>query len=160
MSVVVEAALAATFSAGQAKSSAPPDVGTSVPFTAIITGGVSPFNVTWSFGDGSLAYGSSVSHVYGRSGSFSINVSVVDFAGARVTDSLPLKVVASSGTSTSSSGNSSDDLALGIFFGLLIGATLALVVLYVAGRARRRPPAAPSPYVPPAAAGDSIWKED
>ena len=53
----------------------------STSFTASVTGGVPPYNYTWSFGDSSgSSYGASVSHTYTKPGSYAATVSVTDSA--------------------------------------------------------------------------------
>jgi YVTN family beta-propeller protein len=148
--------LTASFSAGVAGSNASATPGTNVSFLAKVVGGMAPYRVTWSFADGSEAVGSSVTHAYANPGSYSVHVSVVDAAGARVVASLPVTVVPS--PSSTSGPNATFDL--GVFFGLVVGGALASVVFFVAVRSRRRNPPPPSPYVPPARSSSSEWRED
>ncbi len=146
-SVVVKPTLAATFLVSSSVAGSASEVGTAVDFQATVTGGVSPYNLTWAFGDGSYGFGPSLAHVYSRAGSFSVEVVLVDAAGVRVNSTLPLTVVANASTGagpTSPTGGVSASL----FLGILVGAAVAAVALYAAGRrGHRRPP--PHPYVPP-----------
>ena len=50
--------------------------GVSTPFVAVPSGGMPPYNFTWSFGDGSTAYGRAAAHTY-ATGSRSYNVTLV-----------------------------------------------------------------------------------
>ena len=50
-------------------------------FTATASGGTSPYNVTWDFGDGAVGYGFDVSHVYRSAGTYIPQVTVRDAAG-------------------------------------------------------------------------------
>jgi hypothetical protein len=58
-----------------------------------ISGGVGPYSLNWSFGDGtSPAYGVSVTHWYNHSGAFTPTVNLTDGAGEYVRASTSLKV--------------------------------------------------------------------
>lgn len=51
-------------------------------FTAtIISGGVSPFSYSWSFGDGASGIGDTVSHIYQSAGTYAYQVNVTDVYG-------------------------------------------------------------------------------
>jgi PKD repeat protein len=49
-------------------------------------------NWTWNFGDGSKAYSQNPSHIFTVSGSFTVNLTVIDDNGAKVTDSIIISV--------------------------------------------------------------------
>ncbi len=138
---------------GGAFSSRPTPNG-SESFNATIFGGTAPYNITWQFGDGSVGYGTNVVHAYGLAGQYVIDAAVVDAVGARINVTIHYTKIAAS--PSSSLGN----FYSGIFIGLLVGATVALIALFLASRSRRRPPRTPSPYVPPANAISPEWKED
>jgi PKD repeat protein len=81
------AALEANFTEGGTHS------GTCHPFTENVTlmgsasGGVPPYNFTWSFGPGSsLSYGPETNHTYTATGSYNVTLSVTDIE--RDTDSV------------------------------------------------------------------------
>lgn len=158
LSVTVNPSLSATFSAGTPGATSSPSPGVSVPFVATIGGGTAPFNVTWQFGDGTESFGTSVHHAYARAGRYAVNVTLVDAGGGRLSSSFPFNV-STIGSSSSSSGTN-PNFDVGIFLGIVAGATLAMVVLYLAGRSRRPPRPAPlrdaerMPDHPPE------WKED
>ncbi|MCI4350436.1 MAG: PKD domain-containing protein [Thermoplasmata archaeon] len=67
-----------------AVASATPTIGSiplTVNFSATIGGGVQPYNTTWAFGDGSIAYRGNVTHVYLRSGPYRATLTVRDQYG-------------------------------------------------------------------------------
>ena len=150
MEVVVHPSLAATFSAGNASSANAPTPGSLVDFSTNISGGTPPYQVSWSFADGSYAKGPSVNHSYASAGTYRVKVTLSDAVGGSVETNLSVTVAASS----SSSGGVaalSGGFASGLFLGLVVGGVAAAVVLFVAGlRKGGRPPAGPpTPYVPP-----------
>src|SRR5207247_5510368 len=55
-----------------------PQVGQTVSFSGSASGGVSPYSYSWSFGDGSTGSGSSVTHAYASTGSFTVVLTVRD----------------------------------------------------------------------------------
>ena len=74
----------------QATLLAPGQAGT---FTAAISGGLGPFNVTWQFGDGSpSALGVTVSHTFASAGSYSVSVTVTDSVAETLTAATPVVV--------------------------------------------------------------------
>lgn len=64
-------------------ASTDPNVG--VRFFSQIIGGVPPFLVTWSFGDGSVEQGANVTHVYASPGSYNVSTTVTDGVGLSTT---------------------------------------------------------------------------
>ncbi len=72
-------------------------VGQSVAFTFSGSAGNTPFQATWSFGDGSffnMTSGPSTSHVYSVAGNFSITLTVTDWDGDVFTYTSPATVLA------------------------------------------------------------------
>ncbi|MCI4338100.1 MAG: PKD domain-containing protein, partial [Thermoplasmata archaeon] len=64
--------------------------GSSVPFNGTALGGAGgPYNYSWSFGDGSVAYGATVHHGYAAIGSFHPSLTVRDRLGATNRSLLP-----------------------------------------------------------------------
>ena len=95
--------------------SATGQTGSSITFTATVSGGVPPYSYAWTFGDGTTAITNPASHTYVSAGTFAIAVVVTDSLGntasgadtATVTTAvLPppglTSVLPSSGTSTTS----------------------------------------------------------
>lgn len=151
LGITVGATLNAVFSIRTPASGTSFDAGQALDFVATVTGGVAPYNVSWSFGDGSFGGGLFTTHSYGNAGSYSISVVLTDAGGGRVNATLPLSV---GGVGT---GTASPDAQL--FLGILIGGAIAAIILFVTGRPRRGPPPPPSPYVPPAGIAEPEWKE-
>ncbi len=65
-----------------------------IRFSAGPANGTAPYNVSWSFSDGTSAYGLAVSHAFRRPGSYSVDVRLIDAFGISATASLPLRVAA------------------------------------------------------------------
>ncbi|MCI4340619.1 MAG: PQQ-binding-like beta-propeller repeat protein, partial [Thermoplasmata archaeon] len=61
---------------------------TSYAFLADPSGGIVPYHVSWSFGDGTNASGLSATHAYSAAGSFNVTVTVTDARGTRVVRSV------------------------------------------------------------------------
>jgi PKD repeat protein len=59
-------------------------------FTATVTGGLAPYNLTWSFGDGTTGYGVAPTHTYGANGSYTVGVTARDLYGLVVNTTLPV----------------------------------------------------------------------
>jgi len=150
LNVTVHASLAGQFSSGNVSSSTPALPGSPVAFSSSISGGTAPYSVNWSFGDGSMATGRSVSHSYASAGSYTVAVTVKDAVGATIESNLTVSVQpgSSTGSGITSVGGG---FGAGLFLGLILGGVLAAIVLFVARpRKGERPPATPgSPYVPP-----------
>jgi len=71
-----------------------PQTGQQVTFTALTSGGLSPYRFTWSFGDGSTGSGNPVSHVYDNATTYSVVLVVTDTNGTifSVTQSIAVLV--------------------------------------------------------------------
>ena len=147
--VTVHSSLEATLSSGSVSVSNPTTPATPISFAALVSGGTPPYAVTWAFGDGSFAAGLTTSHSYASPGRYTVEATLVDRVGAKVTANLTLAVSSpsSGGSLTSLTGG----FGAGLFLGFLIGGVLAAVVLFSigyrkGGRSRGGPV---SPYVPP-----------
>src|SRR5438034_2620118 len=55
-----------------------PHAGDNIIFVASATGGVRPYNYSWSFGDSTTGSGSPVSHIYQSDGSYTVILTVTD----------------------------------------------------------------------------------
>ena len=55
-----------------------PHAGDNIIFVASATGGVQPYNYSWSFGDSTTGSGSPVSHIYQSDGSYTVILTVTD----------------------------------------------------------------------------------
>ncbi|HTP55127.1 MAG TPA: PKD domain-containing protein [Thermoplasmata archaeon] len=143
--VLVEPDMSANFTVAPAGSATEP--GATYDFSAQVTGGDPPYNVTWSFGSGRFATGADVATSFPAAGAYSVTVRVTDQAGGVRGTTISVQVPSQSSTAGSwLGGNFGPGLALGLF----VGAAVAAGILFTVERGRRRTlPAPPSPYVPP-----------
>jgi DNA-binding beta-propeller fold protein YncE/PKD repeat protein len=144
--IQVDPALAGTFSVNSGSTSTiAPDA--LIRFAASPTGGTSPYNATWTFGDGTESTGLSVTHQYASPGMYVVSVVETDSGGGSVSSTLTVQVVsAPSATPSLYSGN----FGPGLVVGLVVGGAGAALALFFAERSRRKPAVQPpSPYVPP-----------
>lgn len=97
----------------------------SVYFQANVSGGTGVYpSVEWSFGDGDIAGGISVRHVYPVAGTYNISLEVIDSSGASAWANLTVRV-ASTGVGTSLPPNPTNpgpSFSLSFLVGLAIGA--------------------------------------
>jgi PKD repeat protein len=85
--------LVATAVIGDFSSSpTPPLSGQPTSFTTTISGGIGPYLFSWTLGDGSTATGSTVTHTYQSSGSYTVTLNVTDQGGRRLVQSHSLSV--------------------------------------------------------------------
>jgi len=68
------------------------DVGHAVQFTAAESGGTSPVQISWAFGDGSRGTGASVSHSYASPGNYTVRVWANDSVGMSASQSVSITV--------------------------------------------------------------------
>ncbi len=73
-----------------------PQVGQQVTFSGSASGGTSPYSFSWSFGDGSTATGSAVTHGYSSAGSFTVALTVKDSGSPQQTASSQQTITVSS----------------------------------------------------------------
>ena len=148
--VTVHPSLSATFHSGNVSTANPATTGTSVAFSATISGGSPPYVLAWFFGDGSMASGLVADHSYGSAGTYTVRAVLTDSVGAVVATNLTIAVSSGPGSGGLITSLGSGFQA-GLFLGLLLGGIIAAVVLFVAGpRKGARPPPSPvPPYVPP-----------
>jgi PKD domain len=108
----------------------------SYDFHAAVGGGSGPSTVVWTFGDGGVARGDTVSHDFRTAGTYLVNVSATDPAGRSGTAQFNLSAFAAPTTSTGSgTGLSSLDATL-----IILAAGFGILALLLAVR---RPPAPP-----------------
>src|SRR5205807_7157385 len=73
-----------------------PLVGQQVTFVASVSGGTAPYSFSWSFGDGSIGSGSTVTHAYSSAGTFSVILVVSDSGSPQQTSSSQSSITVSS----------------------------------------------------------------
>lgn len=62
-------------------------------FTASATGGETPYAFGWDFGDGTNAAGDTFNKAFTSTGTKTVTLTVVDFAGTQVTDTITVNIV-------------------------------------------------------------------
>jgi PKD repeat protein len=87
--IAIASAVSTSFTYSPSSSGA----GTSVSFTATATGGVSPYKFSWGFGDGGLATGSPVNHIFSAIGLYNVTLTTSDSAGHTAVFSKNVTVV-------------------------------------------------------------------
>jgi len=65
-----------------------------VSFGADPAGGSGPYVVTWTFGDGAIAVGTTATHVFSEAGTYSVVMAAEDAAGSRVVEEFVVDAVA------------------------------------------------------------------
>src|SRR5207244_4933715 len=73
-----------------------PQVGEIVSFNGSASGGVSPYSYSWSFDDGTTGTGSSVTHAYASTGSFTVVLTVKDSGSPQQTTTSQQSITISS----------------------------------------------------------------
>jgi len=127
--------------------------GTMLTFAANASGGAGgTYNFTWHFGDGTVAYGPTVTHRYSATGTYDPTLTVTDHLGASRTSAWPGVVVSAAPA----------PLAwLPVFVLLLLGALLGgVLAVAVYGRRReseRREAASLSRWVPPVGPKGAVY---
>ena len=111
------------FSADFIWSPLPQKVGESVTFTAIASGGASPYSYSWNFGDGTTGTGNPVNHTYNAPGNYTATLTVTDLNGASAAPSQTVRIINSS-TNTPAQDNTIIYLAI-LLAALAVGTTLA-----------------------------------
>jgi hypothetical protein len=62
------------------------EVGENITFMGNATGGLTPYNWSWDFGDGNLSYEQNATHNYSADGEYTVNLTVTDDNGSGVID--------------------------------------------------------------------------
>ncbi len=103
---------------------------------ASVGGGSGPSQVLWSFGDGTIAHGSNVSHDYDAPGTYTVNVTATDPAGHAGTTHYYLVV-----TPVASSGGGGPSGISPTLFWLVVAVAAGVVLVAILFAVRRPPPA-------------------
>ena len=106
-----------------------PRPGEAVTFTASTSGGASPYNYTWVFGDGSSATGNSIAHTYAKTGSYSVSLTVTDSNSTTASSSQQVTV----GTSTGPLST----IAF-LYIGLIAGGAISVIAYLAKYHSRNR----------------------
>ena len=121
---------------GDASASPTPGVvGAAVSFNATARGGTAPYSFDWVFGDRNTGVGASAPHAYATSGAFTATVWINDSAGVGVVRQVSVTVGADG--PGPGSGDTGALPGWGPFL-VLGGIVVALVVVFLASRLRRR----------------------
>ncbi|HTT25348.1 MAG TPA: PKD domain-containing protein, partial [Thermoplasmata archaeon] len=79
-------------------SIAPAYAGQPVGLSAVGNGGVAPYRVVWSFGDGGTATGPTVQHAYGQAGTYQTEATITDAVGGRSSVAATITVAVDGGS--------------------------------------------------------------
>jgi PKD repeat protein len=89
-------------------SPSPADANSSVSFRAAWLGGVGPFQLNWTFGDGARSNSVSPSHSFSQPGLYTVNLSVSDSLSRNLTGSVTLRILAPISAAAFGSPNPTD----------------------------------------------------
>jgi hypothetical protein len=106
-----------------------PQPGQAVTFIASATGGASPYNYNWTFGDGASATGATVAHTYSKVGPYSVALTVTD---ANSTSSSSAQQITVGGTSSPLS------TLTFLYVGLIAGGTISVIAYLAKYHSRNR----------------------
>ncbi|MHB8352119.1 MAG: PKD domain-containing protein [Thermoplasmata archaeon] len=100
-------------------STHPIDVGDSISFLAAPAGGLGPYSISWEFGDGQGANGSSVTHSYATPGMYAVTARVIDSLSGTASSALVVTVASAPSVTISA-----PTLATDVGFPVFLSATL------------------------------------
>lgn len=106
-----------------------PQPGQAVTFTASTTGGASPYNYSWVFGDGSSSTGNNVAHTYAKIGSYSVSLTVTDSNGTRASSAQQVTVGTPSGPLSTITF---------LYIGLIAGGAISVIAYLAKYHSRNR----------------------
>ena len=117
-----------------------PNAGATVIFSGRASGGVAPYEYSWSFGDGSKGTGANVSHVYASAGTYNVSYCVNDSVGQRACGVHALTVLAAVAPGFSLIPGVSAMMSY-LIVGLIAAAAVGLVAALLLRRRRSVDPA-------------------
>ncbi len=121
-------------------SPANPDTGSTVNFTGSATGGIQPYNYTWSFGDGNKARGQTIWYVYMVVGNYTASLMVTDKVGQEDVTSQTISIDTDPKPTATSPGQITMIFprTLGLMISFAIGVVLPLALSFVVSRRHRK----------------------
>ena len=69
-----------------------PQSGETVLFTASANGGTAPYSYNWNLGDGGTATGTSIGHLYGKAGNYTVVLTTTDYLGGTTVSSKTVSI--------------------------------------------------------------------
>jgi len=129
-----------TLSASFAFSPSNPDKDSAVNFTGSATGGVQPYNFTWSFGDGNGAMGKSVEYAYLYAGNYTVSLDVIDASGQTAVLSRGISIDTNPSPAGTCQGCTkiSFPKSLGLMISFAIGIAIPLALSFLIHRRHQR----------------------
>jgi PKD repeat protein len=121
-------------------TTANPDTGSTVNFTASATGGIQPYNYTWSFGDGNKGTGQMIGYLYQVVGNYKASLTVTDRSRQTAETSQAISVDTDPNSSGLCQGCTSETFprTIGLIISFAIGVVLPLAFSFVVSRRRGR----------------------
>lgn len=108
-------------------------VGTAADLSVSVTGGISPYNYTWNYGDGTanatFQGQNTTSHAYTAAGPYTVTVWVMDARGHTVEQSGQIDVSSTGGTTTTGGGGTSIGGGGPYFWAWILGPPLIVAAL-------------------------------
>jgi hypothetical protein len=117
-----------------------PRLGENLTFSGSVEGGTTPYNSTWSFGDGGKADSLMAVHDYSRLGTFTAVLTIRDAEGVTTNASLFVSIVPKNSSANSPGAVTNIEYAA---LGVVIGAAAVAAVAVLWKRRRKAPPRAP-----------------
>jgi PKD repeat protein len=99
------------------------EVGSPVGLAAVLSGGIPPANVTWSFGDGGVGAGANTSHTFPAPGNYTLGVRATDNGGGLALANLTISVVRALSVSLAANWSAVDPGVPVGFVGSALGGT-------------------------------------
>jgi len=116
------------------------DVGSTINFTGSATGGIQPYNYTWSFGDGNKARGQTTWYVYMVVGNYTASLMVTDKVGQEAVISQTISIDKDPKPTATVPGQTTMIFprTLGLMISCAIGVVLPPALSFVVSRRHRK----------------------